>query len=76
MTEKKSMYQILRDIKKESKDAESYNTGLLGEQMIVASYKTMTVDKLDKIRFIINKIIKKKIEQKRIADNIAKKNKC
>ena len=63
--EKKSMFKIIKDIKKESKNAESYNTGLLGEQMIVSAYKTMTIDKLEKIRFIINKIIKQKKEMQR-----------
>jgi len=63
--EKKSMFKIIKDIKKESKNAESYNTGLLGEQMIVAAYKTMAIDKLDKIRFILNKIIKQKKEIQR-----------
>jgi len=57
---------IIKKIQQESKTAESYNTGLLGEQMIVSAYKTMPIDKLEKLRFIINKIIKKKKEFKRV----------
>ena len=34
---------INTDIKKES---ESYNTGLVGEALIISAYKQMTIDKL------------------------------
>jgi len=50
----------MKRVTKESKNAEKYNTGLVGEQMIVGSYKIMSINKLEKMRFIINKIIKQK----------------
>lgn len=62
-----NVFNLMKQINKESKKAEKYNTGLVGEQMIVASYKTMPLDKLEKMRFIINKIIKQKKEFIRVA---------
>ena len=57
---------INTDIKKES---ESYNTGLVGEALIISAYKQMTIDKLEKIAYIIHKIIKKKKEMERVKLN-------
>ena len=65
---KGNMFELMKRINKESKNAEKYNTGLVGEQMIVASYKVMPLDKLEKMRFIINKIIKQKKEFIRVAN--------
>lgn len=48
---------ITRDVKE---NPETYNTGLIGEALIVASYKQMKISDLEKLRFIINKIIQKK----------------
>ena len=62
-----NVFNLIKKINKESKTAEKYGTGLLGEQMIVASYKQMPLDKLEKMRFIINKIIKQKKEFIRFA---------
>ena len=64
---KDNVFDLMKRINKESKKAENYNTGLIGEQLIVASYKTMPLDKLVKMRFIINKIIKQKKEFIRVA---------
>lgn len=66
MSNKTNILNLARKIKKGLETAEDYNTGLVGEKMIVASYETMPVDKLEKLRFILNKIIKKKKEYKRI----------
>jgi len=60
-----NIIKIISNIQKKSETAEDYNTGLIGEHIIVASYDTMAIDKLEKLRFIINKIIKKKKELKR-----------
>ena len=49
--------RIDRDLKE---NPETFNTGLVGEALIVASYKQMKIDQLEKLRFIINKIIQKK----------------
>ena len=45
---KNKVYDLIKKINKESKNAEKYNTGLVGEQMIVASYKIMPLDRLEK----------------------------
>ena len=45
---------------------DDYHTGLLGEQIIVAAYQTMPTEKLEKMRFIINGIIKKRKEMLRV----------
>jgi len=66
----KNIYKLYKGIKKDIKYNETYNTGLIGEALIIASYKQMTLDQLEKIRFIINKIIKKKKEFKRVNDSI------
>ena len=61
-----NVFNIIKKIEKESENAEDYNTGLVGEKLIVSSYKTMSLEKLEKMRYIINKIIKdKKIHKKK-----------
>lgn len=64
---KEKIFDLMKRINKASKQAEHYNTGLLGEQLIIGSYKQMPLDKLEKMRFIINKIIKQKKEFIRMA---------
>jgi hypothetical protein len=63
----KKIFNLVKDIKKKSEDEESYGTGLVGEKLIIASYKTMTIDKLEKLRFIMNKIIREKKQQRAIS---------
>ena len=65
---KDNVYDLMKRINKASKSAEHYNTGLIGEQLIVSAYKQMPLDKLEKMRFIINKIIKQKKEFVRVAN--------
>ena len=68
MTNKKeNVFNLMKRITKASKNAERYNTGLLGENLIVASYEQASISKLEKMRFIINKIIKQKKEFVRVA---------
>jgi len=62
----KNVFKFIKQIEKDSHKEESYGTGLVGEQLIISGYKTMTIDKLEKLRFILNKIIKKKKEMKRV----------
>jgi len=55
-----------------------YGSGLLGEHLIVSSYKTLSISHLEKMRFLITAIIKEKkiqlkIESQRKADYHAKK---
>jgi hypothetical protein len=71
--EKESLISIMKKIKKGEKTADNYNTGLIGEQLIVSAYEQMPIDKLEKLRFIMNGIIKKKKEAKRGWNNGAKK---
>jgi len=66
MGRKLSVFSFVRQIDKDSKTADSYNTGLFAEHIIVASYEKMETDKLEKMRFIINKIIKKRKEYIRV----------
>lgn len=57
----KDILNLAKKIKGEiKKGVDDYHTGLVGEQIIVASYQIMPIEKLEKMRFIINKIIKKK----------------
>ena len=58
--------KVLSNIQKKAQHEESFNTGLIGEQLIISAYKTMPLDKLIKLRYIMNKIIKQKKEYKRI----------
>lgn len=69
----KRIYKLTEDIKAGIKDAESYNTGLVGEALIVSSYKQMSIDNLRKMQFIIGKIIKKKVEIERMKQHDADK---
>ena len=63
--QKETIFNLVKKIHKGQKEAEDYHTGLVGEQLIVSAYKTMPTDKLEKMRFIINKIIKKRKELQR-----------
>lgn len=58
--------KVMRQIKKGIKTADEYGTGLAGEKLIVASYETMTIKQLESLRYILNKIIKKKKILKKI----------
>jgi len=62
----KNLFKTINKIVKDSETADKHHTGLVGEQLIVSAYETMTIDKLEKLRFILNKIIKKKKEYKRV----------
>jgi len=63
-----NLFELMKRINKEARKTKSYNTGLVGEHIIVASYKQMPLDRLEKMRFIINKIIKEKKEFIRVAN--------
>ena len=54
---KKDVFRFLKKVNKDSANSEQYQTGLAGEHLIVASYKQMTIEDLEKMRFILNKII-------------------
>lgn len=66
---KKIESNLISGITREYETAESYNTGLLGEKLIVASLKTMTLSNLKKVRVILNGIIKQKVEYRRVEEN-------
>lgn len=56
----KEAYKLGNKIKEEMKTTKEIGTGLLGEQMIIASYKTMTIDNLEKLRIVLNHVIEEK----------------
>lgn len=65
-TQTQRIDRLVKQIYKGTKDAESYGSGLAQEKIIVSAYKTMTIEQLEALRYIMNKIIK----QKRIARSI------
>ena len=66
----KNVFKLWQSINKDIKNnSESYNTGLVGEALIISAYKQMTLDKLEKMAYIIHKIIKKKKELERVRLN-------
>lgn len=65
---KDSIINIFRKIENNSKTERDYGTGMIGEALIVSSYKAMTIENLEKMRIIINKIIKEKKEHKRMRE--------
>lgn len=65
------MANLFKQIKKISKDSvneKPMHTGLVGEQLIISAYKSMSADKLEKLRYIMNKIIndKKRFKNERV----------
>ena len=64
---KDNMFNLMKRINKESKKAKKYNTGLIGENLIVASYKQMPLDKLEGMRIILNDVIRTKKIFKKVA---------
>ena len=62
----KNILKLYKSIQSDVKDAESYGTGLVGEALIVSSYKQMTIENLEKMQFIIGKILKTKKEMRRV----------
>ncbi len=68
---KKNIFQLIDGIKKEAETVESYNTDLptLQEKIIIASYRKMDLNKLETFRYIINKEIKRKKDERRIRNS-------
>jgi len=57
-SEKKDYWSVISAIKKEEKRIDKdYHSGLVGEKLIVASYKQMDDQQLKGMRLIINKIL-------------------
>ncbi len=65
---KKKLGNVIQNIQKGAKDSESYGTSLVGEHLIVSAYKQMPLSKLVELRYIMNRIIKKKKEMKRVKE--------
>jgi len=57
--------KLIKDIAKDSVNQPSYDTGLVGEKMIISAYKRMDINKLRAMLKILNMILKEKIEVKR-----------
>lgn len=68
---KRNIFKFANTLTKDAKKQESMNTGLVGEGLIIAGYKSMPLEKLKKLRFILNKIIKQQIEMKRVNERIS-----
>ena len=60
MGKKQNIFEFINIVRKKSKHVEALNTGLVGENLIIASYDTRSIEDLEKLRYIINKIITKK----------------
>lgn len=56
--------KIAENIIKNSKNQESYGTGLLFEHYIVGSLKNLEISQLESLRFIITKMIREKTRKK------------
>ena len=54
------------ELQKKSIDIDGYNTGLIGEKLIIATFRDMPIEKLEQYRYVLNKEIKKKKELKRV----------
>ena len=65
---KDNVFDLMKRINKQSKKEKGFGTALVGEKLIVASYKQMPLNKLVEMRFIIDKIIKQKKEFIRVAN--------
>jgi len=66
---KRKIFNLMNEINKDALTEESMNTGLLGEHIIIASYRKMSISKLEGLRTIINNIIRQKKEFKRIQEH-------
>lgn len=66
---KASIFDMAKAIKQEvKKPYKDYGSGLLGEHLIVSSYKVATTKDLKAMRYLINKVLEERIIQKRIQD--------
>ena len=57
---KQSIYTLVNDLVKESKEQKDYHSGLMGEHLMVAGLKHFNIDKLRKLRNLINQILQEK----------------
>jgi hypothetical protein len=64
-----NLIDLQKNIQKQAKIEKGYNTGLIGEILIVSAYKQMKIDDLEKLRIILNNIIREKKEFKRVQDH-------
>lgn len=68
MKRKAGIFEIAKAIREESKKAptKDYGSGLLGEHLIVSSYKIASSKDLIGMRYLINKILEERTIQARI----------
>ncbi len=71
----KNILSLMKKINKGIKKADSYDSGLLGEKIIVSAYETMTIENLERLRYVLNGTIKKKKELKRVQKYIEEQKK-
>ena len=70
MKRKAGIFEIAKAIREESKKAptKNYGSGLLGEHLIVSSYKIASTRDLIGMRYLINKILEERTIQARIKE--------
>jgi hypothetical protein len=61
-----NLIDLQRRIKETARHEKGYNTGIIGEVLIVSAYKQMKIEDLEKLRVILNNIIREKKEYKRV----------
>jgi hypothetical protein len=64
-----NLIDLQRRIKETARHEKGYNTGIIGEVLIVSAYKQMKIEDLEKLRVILNNIIREKKEYKRIREH-------
>lgn len=65
-----TLFKLNQAFNKQLKETqgETYHSGLIGESLIAASYKMMTISELRKMNILLNQILKQKIEFKRVEE--------
>lgn len=66
INKKENVFSLVKRIEKEAVNTEEMHTGLLGEKIIIASYNQMTLEQLQGMKKIIDRLIQKKVELKRL----------
>lgn len=67
MAKKKvDVFSLVNSIITSSKKVKCYGSGLIGEHIFVASYQRMPIGDLEKVNYLVNRILKEKKEYQRV----------
>ena len=66
INKKMNVFTLCKKIEAEAKGIKPMNTGLLGEQIIISAYNQMTSEQLIAMKKIIDRLIQKKQEFKKV----------